>query len=74
MKEQIEARNSTYIPHRWGRKIIELRHMILIAIPIGILSGAGVSLIEYICNILLWVSLGLLSKPPGKRQELIART
>ena len=42
------------ISHRWGRKIVELRHMALISIPVGALAGAGVSLLEYICNGILW--------------------
>lgn len=42
------------LSHRWGRKLIELRRMALVAFPIGILSGAGVSLLELICNRGLW--------------------
>ncbi len=51
------VRKPHFIPHRWARKVIELRHLILIAAPVGILAGAGVSLLEYICNRLLWEHL-----------------
>lgn len=38
----------------WARKTVELRHLIFIAVPIGAAGGAGVALLEYICNTLLW--------------------
>lgn len=42
------------LPHRWKRKIVELRRMLLVSIPIGVMSGAGVALLEKICNDALW--------------------
>lgn len=41
----------------WIRKLVELRHLMLIALPIGVIAGAGVSLLEYICNKALWENL-----------------
>ncbi len=48
------------ISHRWGRKLVEFRRMMLVAVPIGAFSGAGVSLLEYICNNLTWDHLSQL--------------
>lgn len=51
------------LPPRWARKAVELRRMALAAIPIGILSGLGVSGLEWICSGLLWgrISAGPLA-------------
>lgn len=38
----------------WTSKLRELRHLTLIAVPVGVLSGVGVSALEAICNRLLW--------------------
>jgi H+/Cl- antiporter ClcA len=49
------------LPVRWNRKFIELRRMVVYAIPVGVLSGAGVAALETVCNRLLWVHLGTMS-------------
>jgi CIC family chloride channel protein len=43
---------------QWAEKIVELRHLTFIAIPVGALAGGGVSGLEAICNSLLWGHLG----------------
>lgn len=48
------------LPYAWARKVVELRRMMLVAIPVGILAGAAVSLLEFICNALLWNHLSKL--------------
>jgi CIC family chloride channel protein len=53
---------SGVLPRRWKRKIIELRRMLFMAIPIGVLAGLGVSALEFTCNNLLWNRLSAL--PP----------
>lgn len=60
------------LPHSWFRKIIELRQMLWVSVPIGIIAGLGVSLLEYICNNVLWnhlsafpVEIRLLFPPFG---------
>ncbi len=45
---------------RWARKIIDFRRMAVFAIPVGILSGLGVSALELTCNALLWSHLGAM--------------
>ncbi|MBS1582698.1 MAG: chloride channel protein [Acidobacteria bacterium] len=42
------------LPPRWARKAVEVRRMALAAVPIGILSGLGVSGLEWSCSTLLW--------------------
>lgn len=49
------------LPARWNRKVIELRRMVIYAVPVGALSGAGVAALETVCNRLLWAHLGAMS-------------
>jgi CIC family chloride channel protein len=49
------------LPPRWARKVVELRRMALVAVPIGLMAGLGVSGLEWICSTLLW---GHLSHQP----------
>jgi CIC family chloride channel protein len=51
------------MPPRWARKVIELRRMILVSIPVGILASLGVAGLEMACNKLLWDRLGQLPVP-----------
>lgn len=44
----------------WAAKLLELRHLTIVAIPVGILAGAGVSGLEAVCNRLLWENLSAL--------------
>jgi len=39
---------------RWARKFAKLQHWILIAVPIGLLTGLGVSGLNLLCNRILW--------------------
>ncbi|HVZ33842.1 MAG TPA: chloride channel protein [Polyangiaceae bacterium] len=45
-------------PRTWRRKVVEVRRVVLAAIPIGLLAGAGVAGLEGVCNALLWRHLG----------------
>lgn len=67
-RSQFKVRGSRVIvgtiPHRWGRKIIELRRMLVVSIPVGILAGIGVTLLEMTCNNLLWNRLSQLPLYP----------
>jgi CIC family chloride channel protein len=38
----------------WTSKLQELRHLTLVAVPVGVLAGVGVSALEALCNRLLW--------------------
>jgi CIC family chloride channel protein len=53
------------LPPRWARKVIELRRMLLLAVPIGIFAGLAVSGLEWLCTSVLWVHLA--------RQPLLLR-
>jgi hypothetical protein len=46
---------------RWNRKVVELRPMVAYAIPVGLLSGAGVAALEAVCNRVLWAHLGSMN-------------
>ncbi len=48
------------LPHRWRKKVVELRRMLFFAIPIGAAAGLGVSALEFICNNLLWNHLSVV--------------
>ena len=45
------------IPATWVRKFVKLRHWIYLAGPIGLVVGVGVSLLELLCNRVLWGSV-----------------
>lgn len=47
--------------NQWTAKFLELRHLTLVAIPVGVLAGAGVSGLEAICNRVLWGHLGTMT-------------
>ena len=49
---------------RWARKFVDFRRMALFAVPVGVLSGLGVTALELTCNALLWRRLGEL-RPLG---------
>jgi chloride channel protein, CIC family len=51
------------LPPRWARKVVELRRMALISIPIGLLAGLGVSGLEWLCTTALWGHLSLQALP-----------
>ena len=42
------------LPATWMRKVVKLRHWVLLAAPIGLAAGLGVSILELLCNRLLW--------------------
>jgi len=44
----------------WGRKFLEFRRIILLAVPMGLMAGAGVAGLEMLCNWVLWGHLGAL--------------
>lgn len=48
---------------QWARKLLELRHLTYMAIPVGALAGVGVSGLEYVCNRLLWGNLSAVDPP-----------
>jgi CIC family chloride channel protein len=48
------------LPPRWARKVIELRRMALLAVPIGVFAGLAVSGLEWICNTVMWEHLARL--------------
>jgi H+/Cl- antiporter ClcA len=48
------------LPPRWARKLVKLRHWLLMAIPIGLLTGLGVSALDLMCNRVLWSRLSRL--------------
>jgi len=50
----LEGYKGFKLTHGWIRKVIELRRLLLIAIPVGAISGAGVAGLEYLCNGVLW--------------------
>jgi len=41
-------------PRTWLRKFAKMRHWLYLAAPIGLVVGAGVSLLETLCNRVLW--------------------
>ena len=45
------------LPPRWARKVIELRRMALLAVPIGIFAGLAVSGPEWLCTTAMWDKL-----------------
>jgi CIC family chloride channel protein len=47
------------LSHQWKRKIVELRRMVIIAIPVGLIAGVGVAGLEFACNTALWNKLSL---------------
>jgi len=49
----------------WASKLKELRHLTLVAVPVGVLAGLGVSALEATCNRLLWAHFVTL--PPAPR-------
>jgi len=51
------------LPPRWARKLVKLRHWLLMAIPIGLLTGLGVSGLDLLCNRVLWARLSGLRLP-----------
>ena len=51
------------IARTWMRKLVKLRHWLYLAVPIGLVTGLGVSALEALCNRVLWqhlLPLGLL--------------
>lgn len=52
-----------YLPARWARKLVKLRHWLLLAVPIGLLTGLGVAGLNLLCNSLLWDHLGAAPVP-----------
>jgi H+/Cl- antiporter ClcA len=42
------------LPVHWARKFVKLRHWLLLAIPIGLATGLGVSALNLLCNRVLW--------------------
>src|ERR1035438_4025866 len=42
------------LPPRWARKVIELRRMALLSVPIGIFAGLAVSGLEWLCSTATW--------------------
>lgn len=46
------------------RKFVKMRHWILLAIPIGLAAGAGVSALEIVCNRVFWGNLYNLGPMP----------
>ena len=46
------------LPVHWARKFVKLRHWLLLAIPIGLATGLGVSALNLMCNRVLWSRLG----------------
>jgi H+/Cl- antiporter ClcA len=51
------------LPPRWARKVVKLRHWILMAVPIGLLTGLGVSALETLCNRVLWWHIAAAAVP-----------
>ena len=49
----------------WTSKLQELRHLTLVAVPVGVLAGVGVSALEAVCNHLLWGHFATVT--PGLR-------
>lgn len=49
-----------HLPPRWARKFAKLRHWLILAIPIGMLAGLGVSALETLCNAVLWAHVAKL--------------
>jgi H+/Cl- antiporter ClcA len=45
------------MPVPWARKLVKLRHWLYLAIPIGLLTGLGVSGLNLLCNRVLWSHL-----------------
>lgn len=60
MLHHANIKRTNMIPRSWYRKIIELRQMLWVSVPIGIIAGLGVSLLEYICNNVLWNHITML--------------
>jgi CIC family chloride channel protein len=50
-----------HLSTRWARKLVELRRLVLFALPIGLIVGIGVSGLEALCNEVLWARLGTTS-------------
>jgi CIC family chloride channel protein len=42
------------LPPRWARKVVEVRRLLLVAVPVGMLTGVGVAALEWTCTGLLW--------------------
>jgi H+/Cl- antiporter ClcA len=55
--------NAHILPPRWARKIVKLRHWLVLAIPIGIAAGLGVSALESLCNAVFWKHIAELGVP-----------
>jgi H+/Cl- antiporter ClcA len=43
----------------WARKLVKLRHWVYLAVPIGLLTGLGVSALNLLCNRVLWSHLAV---------------
>lgn len=48
---------------RWSRKSTTLRHWLILAVPIGVAAGLGVSALELLCNTLLGARIAALGVP-----------
>lgn len=48
------------LPPRWARKFAKLRHWLILAVPIGVAAGLGVSALETLCNTVLWERIAAL--------------
>ncbi len=48
------------LPPRWARKVVELRRMVMLAVPIGIFAGLAVSGLEWLCVTAMWEHLSRL--------------
>lgn len=51
------------LPPRWARKFAKLRHWLILAVPIGVAAGLGVSALECLCNAILWEKIAALGIP-----------
>ncbi len=51
------------LPPRWARKFAKLRHWLILAVPIGVAAGLGVSALELLCNAVLWERIAALGLP-----------
>lgn len=51
------------IARTWMRKLVKLRHWLYLAVPIGLVTGLGVSALETLCNRVLWEHLLPLGLP-----------
>jgi len=58
-----ESMKKPLLATRWARKLIELRALLLVAMPVGAAAGAAVAGLEGVCNSLLWHHLGAMAMP-----------